>query len=161
MSQECSFGRAATTIVAKNQKFRTMCGEMLPAVSAVSSARIDMLSRSSAAHRARSRVNAATKASARSRVAHAQATAVACRARCLRLYHVEREIPSPATAVWRAVLARCRVPAASAPSASGLSRDVPGLSSLQFSESENPPYSTYAPQWGRRSSTSQEQRAGA
>jgi hypothetical protein len=30
---------------------------------------------------------AAAKASARSRVAHAQATAAACRARCLRLYH--------------------------------------------------------------------------
>jgi hypothetical protein len=53
-----------------------------------------MLSCSSAAQRERSRVNAAAKASARSRVAREQATAAACRARCFRLYHVDREMPS-------------------------------------------------------------------
>jgi hypothetical protein len=61
---------------------------------AVSSARIALLSRSHAAHRARSRVNAAAKDPARSREALAQAAAAACRARCVRLYHVEREMPS-------------------------------------------------------------------
>src|ERR1700731_2435669 len=103
-----------------------------------------MLSRSSAAHRARLRVNAATKASARSKVAHAQATAIACRARCLRLYHVDRETMSivrrlpQATAVLPVVLGRCRAPCASAPSAGGLSRVVPRPSSLPFSESKAP-----------------------
>jgi hypothetical protein len=53
-----------------------------------------MLSRSSAAHRARLRVNAAANASARSRVACAYATAAACCARSRRLYHVDRETPS-------------------------------------------------------------------
>jgi hypothetical protein len=52
---------------------------------------IAMLSRSSAAHRARSRVNAAAKDSARSREARTKA---ASRARLRRLYHVERLTPS-------------------------------------------------------------------
>jgi hypothetical protein len=52
---------------------------------------ICMLSRSSAAHRARSRVNAAAKDSARAKMAHAVA---ASRARLRRLYHVERLTPS-------------------------------------------------------------------
>jgi hypothetical protein len=53
-----------------------------------------MDSRSSAAHRARSRVNAAAKASARSREACAYATDAACWACLRRLYHVDRETPS-------------------------------------------------------------------
>ena len=56
-----------------------------------SSAMIAMLSRSSAAHRARSRVNAAAKDSARSREARTKA---ASRAFLRRLYHVERLTPS-------------------------------------------------------------------
>jgi hypothetical protein len=63
-------------------------------VSAVSSARMVIVSRSSAAHRARSRVNAAAKASARCKEAHANATEAASRARLRRLYHVLRETPS-------------------------------------------------------------------
>jgi len=52
---------------------------------------IAMLSRSSAAHRARSRVNAAAKDSARAKMAHAVA---ASRAFLRRLYHVERLTPA-------------------------------------------------------------------
>lgn len=58
---------------------------------AVSSAMIAMLSRSSAVHRTRSRVNSATKDSARAKIAHVVA---ASRARLRRLYHVERLTPS-------------------------------------------------------------------
>jgi hypothetical protein len=65
--------------------------EIVPGISAASSARIAMLSRSSAAHRARSRVNAAAKDSARAKIAHAVA---ASRAFFRRLYHVERLTPS-------------------------------------------------------------------
>lgn len=52
---------------------------------------IAIVSRSSAAHRARSRVNSAAKDSARAKIAHAVA---ASRARFCRLYHVERLTPS-------------------------------------------------------------------
>jgi hypothetical protein len=62
-----------------------------PAAYAVSSAMMVIVSRSSAAHRARSRVNAAAKASARAKIAHAVA---ASRAFLRRLYHVERDMPS-------------------------------------------------------------------
>ena len=56
---------------------------------------IAMVSRSSAAQRARSRVNAVAKASARSKVAHVHVlTAAASGTRLRRLYHVERETPS-------------------------------------------------------------------
>jgi hypothetical protein len=53
-----------------------------------------MVSRSSAAQRARSRVNAVAKASARSKVARACAAAAASGTRLRRLYHFERETPS-------------------------------------------------------------------
>ncbi len=55
---------------------------------------IGIVSRSSAAQRARSRVNAVAKASARSKVARACATAAGSGTRLRRLYHVERETPS-------------------------------------------------------------------
>ena len=55
---------------------------------------IAIVSRSSAAQRVRSRVNAVAKASARSKVAHACATAAGSGTRLRRLYHVERETPS-------------------------------------------------------------------
>jgi hypothetical protein len=62
-----------------------------PDANAASSAMIAMLSRSSAAHRARSRVNAAAKDSARAKMAHVVA---ASRAFLRRLYHVERLTPA-------------------------------------------------------------------
>ena len=72
-----------------------------PAVNAASSAMIAMLSRSSAAHRARSRDNSAAKDLARAKIAHAVAASSLrqgfgrqARAFFRRLYHVEREMPS-------------------------------------------------------------------
>ncbi len=55
---------------------------------------IAIVSRSSAAHRARSCLKAAAKASAHSRLARVQATAAASRACFLRLYHVDLETPA-------------------------------------------------------------------
>jgi hypothetical protein len=65
--------------------------EIALAAYAVSSAMIAIVARSSAAHRARSRVNSAAKDSARAKIADAVA---ASRARLRRMYHVERLTPA-------------------------------------------------------------------
>jgi hypothetical protein len=78
-------------VLCRNQDLCTKRGGIPPAAYAVSSAMMAMLSRSSAAQRARSRVNSAAKDSARAKIAHAVA---ASRALLRRLYHVEREMPS-------------------------------------------------------------------
>jgi hypothetical protein len=110
----CSGGENTKPLpVCKNRHSLTchqvrMACKLPPAVNAASSAMIAMLSRSSAPHRARSRVNAAAKDSARSREAR---TVVASRAVLRRLYYVEREIPSAS----QGRCAGCRGPMPCAP----------------------------------------------
>lgn len=86
---------------AENARYR-IAHAVPPDASAVSSARMAMLSRSSASQRSRSRANAAAKACARCK---AQATA-ASRPFLRRLYHVERPMPS----VSRGCFAGCLGP---------------------------------------------------
>jgi hypothetical protein len=93
-----------------------------PDANAARSAMIAMLSRSSAAHRARSRVNAAAKDSARAKMAHAVA---ASRALLRRLYHVERLTPAASQGCFAGRRGMIRAPRATAPSEGGLSRVVP------------------------------------
>jgi hypothetical protein len=114
---------------------------------------IAMLSRSSAAHRARSRANAAAKDSARAKMADAVA---ASRAFLRRLYRVLRDMPSASHGCFAGRLGP--IPCARR---SGLSRGVPVCHFLfRTKHFLKPPVLDLHPIGGRRSSTSQERRAG-
>jgi hypothetical protein len=122
-------------------------GRFPPSAYAVNSAMIAMLSRWSAAQRARSRDNSATKNSARVNAAHA---AVACCTFFRRLYHVEREMPS-------ASQGRCARRLGPMPCALRHFSERKRASSRRSSSvcfvrcKQSPPYWSYAPKGGRTS----------